>query len=76
MANIEILKVHRAHVLIVCDDKGTILDTNSTYKLLFEKNVRRKKGREVKMPANIQEIIPNFFQIVISGSESEPKTSI
>lgn len=59
MASIELAKTSEAMVLMICDEQGHIMDTNSTFSQIFTKGDTRKEGKTI---ANIQELLPNFFE--------------
>ena len=60
MASIEIAKANEACVLIICDEQGHIMDSNSTYNHLF---IRSSDPKNPSKPiSNIQEPLPNFFE--------------
>ena len=59
VASIEEVKIPEAMLLVICNEQGEIMDSNSTFHQIFIKNHDRKDTKSI---TNIQELLPNFYE--------------
>ena len=60
ISNVQLRKCKKAPIYCMTDLEGNIQDKTSTYYWLFNSGKKNEKGKI----QNIQQLIPNFFQIV------------